>query len=125
MMIDPLTLEGQDLRMFSMRELLSRGARSVILPPEYCTGYRWDILIFITFANVEGYRPHLALIAEKSRASHTTTIRCLQQLEKLGVIDRIDDPEDQRKQLFGLTPKGRDVLVKIKNKLDASNPDRH
>ena len=57
--------------------------------------------------------PRVTALAERMSVDTPTVTRKLQQLERLGLVARSDDPGDRRAHRIRLTPKGRSTLSRL------------
>ncbi len=76
-------------------------------------------------------RPHAGQLAREMRLPAPSVTHALKRLEKAGLIVREHDPEDLRRFLFALTPKGREALEagrgclveRLRDRLSRLNPE--
>lgn len=61
----------------------------------------------------EGDALRVTELAERLGVDSPTVTRKVQQLERLGLVVRADDPEDRRAHRIGLTPSGRKTLRRL------------
>ncbi len=61
------------------------------------------------FGNMRPHGVRLTDIAERSRITKQSVGEIVTDLEELGYVERIPDPEDKRAKLVRLTPRGREV----------------
>jgi DNA-binding MarR family transcriptional regulator len=57
--------------------------------------------------------PRVTALAERLNVDTPTVTRKLQQLERLGLVARSDDPGDKRAHRIRLTPRGRSLLARL------------
>jgi DNA-binding MarR family transcriptional regulator len=57
--------------------------------------------------------PRVTALAERLGVDTPTVTRKLQQLERLGLVARLDDPEDRRAHRIRLTAKGRSTIERL------------
>jgi len=58
-------------------------------------------------------------LAARERIQRPTATRVIARLEEAGLVDRTRDPEDRRSSVVGLTPAGRELLVRVRTRKDA------
>ncbi len=61
------------------------------------------------FGNMRPHGVRLTDIAERSRITKQSVGEIVSNLEELGYVERIPDPEDKRARLVRLTPRGQEV----------------
>ena len=61
------------------------------------------------FGNMQPHGVRLTDIAERSRITKQSVGEIVTDLEGLGYVERIPDPEDKRAKLVRLTPRGQEV----------------
>jgi DNA-binding MarR family transcriptional regulator len=61
------------------------------------------------FGNMRPHGVRLTDIAERSRITKQSVGEIVTNLEELGYVERIPDPEDKRAKLVRLTPRGQEV----------------
>lgn len=57
--------------------------------------------------------PRITALAERLSVDTPTVTRKLQQLERLGLVARSEDPSDKRAHRIRLTPRGRSTLARL------------
>ena len=60
-----------------------------------------------------GEPPRVTALAERLSVDTPTVTRKLQQLERLGLVIRSDDPDDKRAHRIRLTPRGRSTIARL------------
>ena len=58
-------------------------------------------------------------LAVRERIQRPTATRVIARLEEAGLVDRTADPDDRRSCVVGLTPDGRELLVRVRTRKDA------
>jgi DNA-binding MarR family transcriptional regulator len=58
-------------------------------------------------------------LAARERIQRPTATRVIARLEEAGLVDRTGDPDDRRSCVVGLTPGGRELLVRVRTRKDA------
>jgi DNA-binding MarR family transcriptional regulator len=58
-------------------------------------------------------------LAVRERIQRPTATRVIARLEASGLVDRTRDPDDRRSCVVGLTPGGRELLVRVRTRKDA------
>jgi len=58
-------------------------------------------------------------LAVRERIQRPTATRVIARLEEAGLVDRTADPDDRRSCVVGLTPDGRELLVRVRMRKDA------
>lgn len=66
----------------------------------------WDILLDLYIAQAEGHSVSVSSACIGSAAPATTGLRWLGVLQEEGLVQRVNDPEDQRRVLVLLSPEG-------------------
>lgn len=61
----------------------------------------------------DGSPLRVTTLAERLCVDTPTVTRKVQQLERLGLVERIADPDDRRAHLIGLTEDGRSTLARL------------
>jgi DNA-binding MarR family transcriptional regulator len=61
------------------------------------------------FGNMQPHGVRLTDIAERARITKQSVGEIVSNLEKLGYVERIPDPEDKRAKLVRLTPRGQEA----------------
>jgi DNA-binding MarR family transcriptional regulator len=61
------------------------------------------------FGNMQPHGVRLTDIAERSRITKQSVGEIVSNLEELGYVERIPDPEDKRAKLVRLTPRGQEA----------------
>ena len=61
------------------------------------------------FGNMQPHGVRLTDIAERSRITKQSVGEIVSNLEQLGYVERIPDPEDKRAKLVRLTPRGKEA----------------
>lgn len=69
--------------------------------PVIFTIYKKELVSVVEIANEIGY-------------THPSTITLLKELEKLELVEWKKDKQDERKRMFQLTPKGKELIEKMK-----------
>jgi len=69
--------------------------------PVIFTIYKKELVSVVEIANEIGY-------------THSSTITLLKELEKLELVEWKKDKQDERKRMFQLTPKGKELIEKMK-----------
>jgi len=80
----------------------------------------WQTLFALAFS--EGPVPTLVL-SERLGVRWPTLIRTLNKLEKLGMVVRYQNEDDRRSRLVGITEKGMELVVAVKQILDPTRND--
>lgn len=70
----------------------------------------WDILLDLYIAQAQGHEVSVSSACIGSAAPPTTGLRWLGVLQEEGLVERIKDPNDQRRILVRLTPLGREKM---------------
>jgi len=70
----------------------------------------WDIIINLAIDFDRGKETSIKAACLSSGVSTTTTLRCLGELERIGVIQRSADPSDRRRFFIRLTDQSRHSL---------------
>lgn len=70
----------------------------------------WDILLDLYIAQAQGQEVSVSSACIGSAAPPTTGLRWLGVLQEEGLVERINDPSDQRRVLVHLTPFGLDKM---------------
>jgi DNA-binding MarR family transcriptional regulator len=79
-------------------------------------GVRLDRAGASLLAKLDGHGaepPRVTALAERLNVDTPTVTRKLQQLERLGLVARSDDPGDKRAHRIRLTPRGRSTLARL------------
>jgi DNA-binding MarR family transcriptional regulator len=79
-------------------------------------GVRLDRAGASLLAKLDGHGadpPRVTALAERLNVDTPTVTRKLQQLERLGLVVRSDDPGDKRAHRIRLTPRGRSTLARL------------
>jgi DNA-binding MarR family transcriptional regulator len=77
-------------------------------------GIRLDRAGASLLAKLDGHEPtRVTALAERLSVDTPTVTRKLQQLERLGLVARSDDPGDKRAHRIRLTPRGRSTLARL------------
>ena len=58
-------------------------------------------------------------LAARERIQRPTATRVIARLEEARFVDRTRDPDDRRSSVVGLTPVGRELLVRVRTRKDA------
>jgi DNA-binding MarR family transcriptional regulator len=65
----------------------------------------WDMLLELFSAHTRGKMLSITSLCYASGSPHTTALRHVQRLEKHGLIERVNDPHDERRSFVRPTPK--------------------
>jgi DNA-binding MarR family transcriptional regulator len=58
-------------------------------------------------------------LAVRERVQRPTATRVIARLEETGLVDRTQDPVDRRSFVVALTPEGRELLARVRNRKNA------
>lgn len=83
-----------------------RKVRSRYFPEELFSDPCWEMLLDLYDAKLSGEEVTVTGLGVTSGVPLSTAIRRMQELQKHGLIERIDDRNDKRRQLVTLTPSG-------------------
>lgn len=88
------------------RERKERLIRLEIFDGSVVNDSSWPVLLELFTSHLDGTRMRTRALCELSSLPQTTTLRYLDHLEKFGLVQREDDPLDQRITLVSLTEAG-------------------
>lgn len=87
-----------------IREAMERG-----LEPFGLTGKHWGILLVLQEKGSLAQQE----IGQCMHVDRTTMVQIIDDLERMGMVERKDHPTDRRAHSIYLTPKGRETLPKV------------
>lgn len=70
----------------------------------------WDMLLELYAAELSQHRMSVTALCIGANVPHTTALRRMKRLEKLGLVRRSADPMDGRRIFVGITPKAFDAM---------------
>ncbi len=106
-----MSLTHEELRrtflQLAKRTYADRRKREAILGNAHLLGEpAWDILLDLYIATGEGHEVSVSSACIGSAAPATTGLRWLGVLQEQGLVERFNDPTDQRRVLVKLSPLG-------------------
>lgn len=94
-----------------VRRIVSgRRARGNFLPREIFGEPAWDILLDLFIASHEEKRISVSSACIASGVPATTALRWLGRMEKIGLIERVNDRDDRRRVYVAITSNGRRAI---------------
>jgi len=117
----PMSLSGM---LAGLRRLQQE--RTAAFPASVLNETCWNMLLFLAAAELEGHVVTSVELYVSSGASPTTGFRRLDNLDAAGLITRVAAPEDGRRVIVQLTPKGsRQIESLITRMLGAHDLEAH
>ena len=99
--------ERETFLLAAKRTYANRRRRENILGNSHLLGEpAWDILLDLYIARGESHEVSVSSACIGSASPATTGLRWLGVLQKAGLVERVDDPEDQRRVLVRLSSLG-------------------
>lgn len=96
-----------------------RGLRAAFFSGKLFAEPVWDILLELMEVRLGGGRPlSVSSLCIASGAPSTTALRRIEDLEREGLVTRVPDPADGRRQFVELTPTAADQLTAYLHALD-------
>lgn len=96
-----------DRRKFLARLISIRDDRKIAFPNlKFCDPY-WEIILNAAIDFESGKETSIKAACLSSGVSATTTLRCLGELESIGVLQRWADPSDRRRYFIRLTDQSK------------------
>lgn len=92
------------------RILKARRDRSKHLPAELFCDPAWDILLFLTMADMERREVSVSEVCDQADAPYSTALCYIDALERNGLAERRDDWFDRRRKYLSLTDRGRSSM---------------
>ena len=80
---------------------------------EECGGFGLTPVQYSAISALDGFELDQKQLGQKVGIDRASTTEVLRRLEKAGLIDRRKCPEDGRRQLAQLTPKGKNLLDQV------------
>tara|TARA_Y100001934_G_scaffold275541_1_gene370189 strand:+ start:1348 stop:1791 length:444 start_codon:yes stop_codon:yes gene_type:complete len=77
----------------------------------------WEIIYFVAEGNFRGAKVSVSDIYLSLGVSKSTAIRCVAQLEDLGILEKVRDSNDRRRAVITLTGKFRNEFVDFLDKM--------
>lgn len=77
----------------------------------------WGIIYFVAEGNFRGAKVSVSDIYLSLGVSKSTAIRCVAQLEDLGILEKVRDSNDRRRAVITLTGKFRNEFVDFLDKM--------
>ncbi len=99
---------------------IARMARRLRQTASQGTGHELGASSIAALATVERAGPLTpSELADAERVKRPTVTRIVTRLVEEGMVDRGPDPEDGRCSLISITPAGKDLLKRLRNRKDA------
>ena len=94
-----------------------RRRRNKLLGADLFSDTAWDLLLYLYVAGSEGEATGVLDACAGTAAPQTTALRWTQRLEDAGLVLRVADPTDARRDHVRLTPKAARAMRKILEEL--------
>ncbi len=88
----------------------SRVRRDRHFPPKLFGEPAWDILLDLFANSVEGKRISISSACLAANVPHTTALRYIRELERVGLVARMPSLADSRVTLLHMTDRGMDAM---------------
>jgi DNA-binding MarR family transcriptional regulator len=112
--------QGETDERIILRIVAARRARERIVGSDLFADPAWDLLLELYAASLAQRRVSVSDLSVASSVPATTSLRWLDKLESVGLIDRIDDPLDSRRVWVEMSAEGR---TKMRAWIDTVRPD--
>ena len=99
---EPLPPEPQRLR----RMIQERRLRDRFFAPDLFADPAWDMLLDLTAARLEEVNVSVSSLCIAAAVPPTTALRWIKSLTEQGLVERVADPDDQRRIFIGLSDEG-------------------
>ena len=112
--------QGETDERIVHRIVAARRARERIVGSDLFADPAWDLLLVLYAASLSQRRVSVSDLSVASLVPATTSLRWLDKLESVGLIERIDDPLDSRRVWVEISAEGR---TKMRAWIDTVRPD--
>jgi DNA-binding MarR family transcriptional regulator len=111
--------QGETDERIIQRIVAARRARERIVGSDLFADPAWDLLLELYAASLAQRRVSVSDLSVASSVPATTSLRWLDKLESVGLIERIDDPLDSRRVWVEISAGGR---TKMRAWIDTVRP---
>jgi PAS domain S-box-containing protein len=73
----------------------------------------WEVIYFLCGAHLSNKSVSVSEVYHSIDVSKTATIACLTNLEKMGAVKKVADPDDRRRKLIQLTPRCASIILEF------------
>jgi len=125
-----ILIESRNIQNFIFNEYfikINNPQNKVDIKSNNSTILFWEIIYFVAEGNFRNAKVSVSDIYLSLGVSKSTAIRCVTQLEDLGILEKARDPNDRRRAVITLTGKFRNefidfldkMLLQLKNVVDS------
>jgi hypothetical protein len=119
---NPIARQASYLQLAKSTYADRRRREGILGKPALLGEPAWDILLDLYIAQAEGYDVSVSSACIGSAAPATTGLRWLGVLQDEGLVQRINDPEDQRRVLVRLSPAAIEAMERYFSEVAGLEP---